>query len=128
MKTAANQTEAISNRKQTLPIKVFCTPTEKQAITNSAYRCGLSVSHYLRAIALGLGNNRIIDFSQTDELIKTKVELGRILGLLRLCLIQAENFPLESRPGFRETVTNVIQEVEDNQANLKAIIQRAVRP
>jgi len=127
MKTAANQTEAISNRKQTLPIKVFCTPTEKQAITNSACRCGLSVSHYLRSIALGLGNTRIIDFSQTDELIKTKVELGRILGLLRLCLTQAENFPLESRPGFRETVTNVIQEVEDNQANLKAIIQRAVK-
>ena len=127
MKTAANQTEAISNRKQTLPIKVFCTPTEKQAITNSACRCGLSVSHYLRSIALGLGNTRIIDFSQTDELIKTKVELGRILGLLRLCLTQAEYFPLESRAGFRETVTDAIQEVEDNQANLKAIIQRAVK-
>ena len=67
------------------------------------------------------------DFNQTDEMIKTKVELGRILGLLRLCLTQAENFPLESRAGFRETVTDVIQEVEDNQANLKAIIQRAVR-
>ncbi|MEQ1546847.1 conjugal transfer protein TraJ [Methyloglobulus sp.] len=128
MKTATNQTEAINNRKRTLPIKVFCTPDERQAIIEKAKQCGLSVSHYLRAIALGLGNTRIVDFSQTDELIKAKVELGRILGLLRLCLIQAENFPLERRPGFRETVTNVIQEVEDNQANLKAIIQRAVRP
>jgi hypothetical protein len=128
MKTATNQTEAINNRKQTLPIKVFCTPDERQTITNSAFQCGLSVSHYLRAIALGLGNTHINDLSQTDELIKTKVELGRILSLLRLCLTQAENFPLESRPGFRETVTDVIQEVEDNQANLKAIIQRAVRP
>ena len=127
MKTATNQTEAMNNRKQTLPIKVFCTPDERQTIIENAKQCGLSVSHYLRAIALGLGNTRIIDFSQTDEMIKTKVELGRILGLLRLCLIQAENFPLESRSGFRETVTDVIQEVEDNQANLKAIIQRAVK-
>lgn len=128
MKTAANQPEPTDNRKQALPLKVFCTPDERQAIIGKAKQCGLSVSHYLRAIALGLGNTRIIDFSQTDELIKTKVELGRMLGLLRLCLTQAENFPLESRPGFRETVTGVIREAEDNQASLKAIIQRAVRP
>ena len=128
MKTAANQTEPTDNRKQTLPIKVFCTPDERQAIVGKAKQCGLSVSHYLRAIALGLSNTSIRNFSQTDELIKTKVELGRMLSLLRLCLTQAENFPLESRPGFRETVTGVIHDVEDNQANLKAIIQRAVRP
>jgi len=127
MKTATNQPEPINNRKQTLPIKVFCTPDERQAIIENAKQCGLSVSHYLRAIALGMGNTRIIDFSQTDELIKTKVELGCILSLLRLCLTQAEYFPLESRAGFRETVTDAIQEVEDNQANLKAIIQRAVK-
>ena len=127
MKTAANQPEAINNRKQTLPIKVFCTPDERQTLINNAKQCGLSVSHYLRAISLGLSKTSIRNLSQTDELIKTKVELGRILSLLRLCLTQAENFPLESRAGFRETVTDVIQEVEDNQANLKAIIQRAVK-
>ena len=127
MKTATNQTEAVNNRKQTLPIKVFCTPDERQAIIENAKQCGLSVSHYLRAIALGLGNTRIIDFSTTDELIKTKVELGRIIGLLKLCLNRIENIPLDSRVLFRETVTDAIQEVEDNQANLKAIIQRAVK-
>jgi hypothetical protein len=127
MKTAANQTEAINNRKQTLPIKVFCTPTEKQAITNSAYRCGLSVSHYLRAIGLGLSNTRIHDACVTDELIKTKVELGRIVGLLKLCLNRTETLPLDSRALFRETVTGVIQDVEDNKASLKALIQRAVK-
>ena len=127
MKTATNQTEAMNNRKQTLPIKVFCTPTEKQAITNSAYRCGLSVSHYLRAIALGLGNARIKDFSQTDELIKTKVELGRVLGLLKLCLSPTESIPLDSRALFRETVPNLIREIEANQASLKALIQRAIK-
>jgi hypothetical protein len=128
MKTATNQTEAVNNRKQTLPIKVFCTPDEKQAITNSAYRCGLSVSHYLRAIALGLGNTRIIDFSQTDELIKTKVELGRIIGLLKLYLNRVETIPLDSRALFRETVSSLIREIEANQASLKVLIQRAVKP
>jgi hypothetical protein len=127
MKTATNQTEAINNRKQTLPIKVFCTPTERQAITNSAYRCGLSVSHYLRAVALGLGNTRIIDFSTTDELIKTKVELGRIIGLLKLCLNRVETIPLDSRVLFRETVSSLIREIEANQASLKALIQRVVK-
>ena len=127
MKTAANQPEAIHNRKQALPIKVFCTPDERQTIIGKAKQCGLSVSHYLRAIGLGLSNTRIHDACVTDELIKTKVELGRILSLLRLCLTQAENFPLESRPGLRETVTDVIQDVEANQASLKVLIQRAVK-
>lgn len=127
MKTATNQPEPINNRKQTLPLKVFCTPVERQAITNSAYRCGLSVSHYLRAIALGLGNTRINDISQTDELIKTKVELSRLGGLLKLCLNRIENIPLGSRALFRETVSNLIREIEDNQASLKALIQRVVK-
>jgi hypothetical protein len=127
MKTAANQPEAISNRKQALPLKVFCTPDERQAIIENAKQCGLSVSHYLRAIALGLGNTRIIDFSQTDELIKTKVELGRIIGLLKLCLNRVETIPLESRVLFRETVSSLIREIEANQASLKALIQRAVK-
>jgi hypothetical protein len=105
MKTATNQTEAINNRKQTLPIKVFCTPDERQAIIEKAKECGLSVSHYLRAIALGLGNTRINDFNQTDEFIKTKVELGRIVGLLKLCLSHIENISLDSRALFRETLS-----------------------
>ena len=127
MKTAANQPEPTDNRKQALPIKVFCTPDERQAIVGKAKQCGLSVSHYIRAIALGLGNTSIIDFSQTDELIKTKVELGRIIGLLKLCLNRVETIPLESRVLFRETVSSLIRDIEANQASLKVLIQRAVR-
>jgi hypothetical protein len=128
MKIATNQPEPTDNRRQALPIEVFCTPTEKQAITNGAYRCGLSVSHYLRAIALGLGNTHINDLSQTDELNKTKVELGRIVSLLKLCLNRIENIPFDSRALFRETVSNLIRELEVNQVSLKVLIQRAVRP
>jgi hypothetical protein len=125
LKTATNQTEAINNRKQTLPIKVFCTPDERQAIIEKAKQCGLSVSHFLRAIALGLSNTRIHDTCVTDELIK--VELGRIIGLLKLCLDRVEIIPLDSRVLFRETVSSLIREIEDNQASLKVLIQRAVR-
>ena len=127
MKTAANQTEAINNRKQTLPIKVFCTPDERQTLINNAKQYGLSVSHYLRAISLGLSKTSIRNLSQTDELIKTKVELGRVLGLLKLCLSPTESIPLDCRALFRETVPNLIREIEANQASLKALIQRAIK-
>jgi hypothetical protein len=127
MKTTANQTEAINNRKQALPIKVFCTPDERQAIIEKAKQCGLSVSHFLRAIGLGLNNTRIHDARVTDELIKTKVELGRIAGLLKLCLNRVETFPVDSRALFRETVSSLIREIEANQASLKVLIQRAVK-
>ena len=123
----ANQSlEHSGNRKDTLPIKVFCNPVERQLIAAKARQCGLSVSHYLRAVALGLGNIHIKDFSLTDELIKTKVELGRILGLLKLCLNRIETIPLDSRVSFRETVSSLIRDIEANQASLKVIIQRAV--
>jgi hypothetical protein len=119
--------EHTGNRKDTLPIKVFCNPDEKQAITNSAYRCGMSVSHFLRAVALGKSNTPIRNLRLTDELIKTKVELGRILGLLKLCLDRIETIPLDSRVLFRETVSSLILEIEVNLAGLKVLIQRAVR-
>jgi hypothetical protein len=124
----ANQPlEHSGNRKDTLPIKVFCNPDEKQAITNSAYRCGMSVSHYLRAVALGKSNTPTRNLRLTDELIKTKVELGRILGLLKLCLNRIETIPLGSRVLFRETVSSLIRDIDANQVSLKALIQRAVR-
>ena len=126
MNKANQPLEHSGNRKDTLPIKVFCNPVERQAIVEKAKQCGLSVSHYLRAVALGLGNTRIIDFSTTDELIKTKVELGRIVGLLKLCLNRVETIPLDSRVLFRETVSSLILEIEANQASLKVLIQRAV--
>jgi hypothetical protein len=94
MKTATNQTEAINNRKQTLPIKVFCNPDEKQAITNSAYRCGMSVSHYLRAVALGKSNTPIRNLRLTDELIKTKVELGSDSRVTKIVPKPSRNHPL----------------------------------
>jgi len=127
MNTATNPTEAINNRKQTLPIKVFCTPDERQTLINNAKQYGLSVSHYLRAISLGLSKTSIRNLSQTDELIKTKVELGRVLGLLKLCLSPTESIPLDCRALFRETVPNLIREIEANQASLKALIQRAIK-
>ena len=124
----ANQPlEHSGNRKDTLPIKVFCNPAERQAIVGKAKQCGLSVSHYLRAVALGLSDIRFNNVLETDELIKTKVELGRILGLLKLCLNRIETIPLDSRVLFRETVSSLIRDIEANQASLKALIQRAVR-
>ena len=126
MNKASQPLEHSGNRKDTLPIKVFCNPDEKQAITNNAYRSGMSVSHYLRAVALGKSNTPIRNLRLTDELIKTKVELGRILGSLKLCLDRIETIPLDSKVWFRETVSSLIRDIEVNQASLKVLIQRAI--
>ncbi len=126
MKTAARTPEQNGNRKQTLPIKVFCNPAERQAIVEKAGHCGLSVSNFLRTVGLGIGIVSVVDHRKIEELVKVNGDLGRLGGLLKLCLAnEAQHYSLSSH-GFKDQILATIADIKANQASLKAIIKQVV--
>jgi hypothetical protein len=128
MKTAAKTPENHNhNRKQTLPIKVFCNPVERQAILDKADQCGLSASHFLRSIGLGLGVVSMIDHRQVDELIRINGDLGRLGGLLKLYLNHDDKLKINSSLLLKDALVETLADIKTNQASLKTIIQQVVK-
>ena len=117
-----------SNRKTTTPIKVCCTPDERQTLIKNAEHCGLSVSNFLRTVGLGVGVVSVVDHRKVDELVKVNGELGRLGGLLKLCLTNDACFQPIDTHGFKDEIKATITDIKANQASLKAIIKLVVKP
>ena len=117
-----------ANRKSTTPIKVCCTPDERQTIIDNAGHCGLSASNYLRAIGLGLLTNHPFDHRPIDKLLKTDAALNRALGLLKRWLIADDNYRLDSNHALRNQTIDAITEIDGERTAVKAFLQREVRP
>ncbi|MDP1773633.1 MAG: conjugal transfer protein TraJ [Methylobacter sp.] len=115
------------NRKNTPPIKVCCTPLERQTIFEKAEQCGLSASNYLRAIGLGMGVTSVIDHRKVDELVRVNGDLGRLGGLLKLWLSNDEKLRLDNKQLLRNQILDTLAEINNNQTAIKTIIQRVVR-
>ncbi|NOU15360.1 MAG: hypothetical protein HOO92_15610 [Methylococcaceae bacterium] len=116
-----------ANRKTTPPIKVCCTPAERQSIIDKAEQCGLSVSNFLRAIGLGLLTHTLFDHRNIDQLLKTDAALGLVVGLLKLWLIADDNNRLDSNHDLRKQTLEAISEIDDERTAVKTFLQRLVR-
>jgi hypothetical protein len=127
MKTAARTPDQNGNRKQTLPIKVFCNPVERQAIIEKAGHCGLSASNFLRTVGLGTGIVSVVDHRKVDELVRINGDLGRLGGLLKLWLANEAHFQAISSLGIKDQVVATLSDIKANQASLKAIIKQVVK-
>jgi|CXWL01.1.fsa_nt_gi hypothetical protein len=127
MKTAARTPENSGTRKQTLPIKVFCNPVERQAIIDKAGQCGLSVSNFLRTVGLGLGVVSVIDHHKVDELVRINGDLGRLGGLLKMWLNSDEKWIAAHQCIEKDHILAALAEIKNNQANIKAIIKQVVK-
>jgi hypothetical protein len=123
------KTESTPNRKSTTPIKVCCTPDERQTIIDNAGQCGLSVSNYLRAIGLGLLTNHLFDHRPIDKLLKTDAALGRALKLLKRWLVAAsDNDRLDNHRVLKSQTLEAIAEIDGERTAVKAFLQRVVKP
>jgi hypothetical protein len=127
MKTAARNPEQNGNRKQTLPIKVFCTPVERQAIIDKAGQCGISVSNFLRTVGLGFGIVSVVDHRKIDELMRINGDLGRLGGLLKLWLAKDVQLQSISTLGIKDQIVATIADIKANQDSLKAVIKQVVK-
>ncbi|EFA8201683.1 plasmid conjugation system NikA protein [Escherichia coli] len=73
-------------RKNSTPIKVYCLPEEKVLIQENAEASGLSVTGFVRRVAMGYQVDSIVDIKQVNELSRVNADLGRLGGLLKLWL------------------------------------------
>lgn len=65
-------------------LKVLVTEAERAQITSQAERAGLSVSDFLRRLALGAKIDSRFDYVAINEIMKTRGDMGRLGGLLKL--------------------------------------------
>jgi hypothetical protein len=75
------------------PVRSYLTAEEHDYLVRMAGRAGLSVSQFIRQVCLG---NTVRSFEHEEfrlELLKTRSDLGRIGGLLKLALTSQNNRP-----------------------------------
>jgi hypothetical protein len=120
------QIDSTANRKKTPPIKVCCTPDERQKIIGKAEQCGLSASRYLRAIGLGMGIKPLIDYRAIEDLMKVNGDLGRLGGLLKLWLTNDEKLRLENKIVLRNKILAALMEIESSQSAVRDVLQQVL--
>jgi hypothetical protein len=119
--------DSTSNRKTTTPIKVCCTPVERQTLIEKAGHCGLSVSNFLRTVGLGTGIVSVLDHRKVDELVKVNGDLGRLGGLFKLWLAKESQFQAIGSIEIKDQIVATMADIKANQASLKAIIKQVVK-
>lgn len=69
-------------------IKVFVTLEEMSEIQEKAKMSGLSMSAFLRALALNQKVRSVLDLHAVTDMVKVNGDLGRVAGLLKLWLLE----------------------------------------
>lgn len=115
------------NRKTTTPIKVCCTPEERQTLIEKARQCGLPVSNFLRSVGLGLGVISVLDHKRIDDLVRVNGDLGRMGGLLKLWLQSKDINASATRIVCQSQIQETLTLVRANQARMEAVIKQVVK-
>ena len=113
-------TEAGNNetRKGNTPIKVWVTPSEKQAIDANAKACGMSMSAYLRQVGIGMPVKSILDHQCIADLAKVNADQGRLGGLLKLWLTNDAKLKPYDRAKLSVNIIKLLAEIKRLQALL----------
>jgi len=73
-------------------IKVFLTSEEMAEIQEKAKMSGLSMSAFLRALALNQKVRSVLDLHAVTDMVKVNGGLGRVAGLLKLWLLEKRGY------------------------------------
>jgi hypothetical protein len=102
------------------PVRSYLTAEEYAAIKKVAHSAGISVSHFIREVALG---HQVKTFEHEEfklELMKTRADLGRLGGLLKMALAQA-SLEKDCNP---ENLRGLLAEIWHCQNALKEAVTR----
>lgn len=115
---AAGQT-----RRATTNFRVLVTPEERAVVRAAARQCGLSVSAYLRNLALAYSPASVVEVEQIRNLLAVNADLKRLGGLLKMWL--------SDRTKYNETqmmsVGRLLEKIEDAQARLSAMTDEVLK-
>jgi len=102
-------------------IKVFLTPEEMSDIQEKANMSGLSMSAFLRAIALNQKVRSVLDLHAVNDMAKVHGDLGRVAGLLKLWLLEKRGCGATAN-----SVELLMNDFRDLQRKMLDLMHRAV--
>jgi hypothetical protein len=102
------------------PVRAYLTVEEYAAVQKMARNAGISVSRFLREVSLGA---QVRSFEYEDfklELLRTRGELGRLGGLLKLALTRTQ-----PPPGMDiKDLQGLLAEIGQGQKAIKEAVER----
>lgn len=119
--------EKKKTRKHGKHLRVPVLEREEEAIKQRAATAGLSVSSYLRKIALDYPIYNILDYHAVDTLAKVNGDLGRLGGLLKLWLSDDKKLVQFEPLQLQQAIAGALQKISQNQEQLRDIIATIVK-
>lgn len=113
-----------TTRKAYSPIKVYCLPSEREAIAENARAAGKSLSNFLLNVGQGYRIQGITDYERVRELARINGDLGRLGGLLKLWLAD----DVRTAAFGTETIHRLLERIEATQAEMAEVMKSIVRP
>lgn len=110
-------------RRSNAPIKVYCTPAEREQIEVNARKTGLTRSSYLLKIGMNYRVTGIVDNQQVERLAKINGDLGRLGGLIKLWLSNDRR----TRELGKETLQAVLGKINDTQHEMIKVMAGIIR-
>ncbi|MDV6344755.1 conjugal transfer transcriptional regulator TraJ [Nitrosomonas sp. Is37] len=110
-------------RRSSAPIKVYCTPAEREQIEANARKTGLTRSSYLLKIGMNYRVTGIVDNQQVERLAKINGDLGRLGGLIKLWLSNDRR----TKELGKETLHAVLGKINDTQHEMIKIMAGIIR-
>lgn len=116
--------ESSATKKKRPPIKVYCTPAEKEAIEANARAAGMSSARYLREIGQGFSVRGVMDYEKVRELAAMNGDLGRLGGLLKLWLTN------DARTAHfgESTIRALLARIEKTQDQMTDVMREVIYP
>jgi hypothetical protein len=100
-------------------IHVYVLPEEFDGIAKNAEAARLDLSVFLRRVGQGYPVISVIDRNQIAEMSKVNADLGRLGGLLKLWLTDAE-----LRKGMEMPIRQVLSKIEISMDGLRNALER----
>ena len=111
-------------RKAGRHLRVPVLPEEEAQIKNNAAAAGLAVAAYLRTVGLGYQVTGILDNQRVEELARINGDLGRLGGLLKLCLTD----DIRTLQFGESTILALLSKIEDTQDRMHDVMRAVVLP
>ncbi len=108
-------------------IKVYLDPDEKRRIEENAKGAGMSLSAYVRTLALGSAPVTKVELDEMSNVMKVHADIGRLGGLLKMTLTNDERLNDMGREMGVATIDGTLVDIRAAQAKLLELIDVMLR-
>lgn len=103
-------------------IKIYLKANDKANIAKNACDCGMSMSAYVRNLALGDIPVTNVELDEMNTVMKVHADLGRLGGLLKMMLTNDERLHDMGREMGVATIDGTLVDIRATQAKLLELV------